>query len=58
MAVMVCNECRLAYDDTYRLTYCPHDAFAMRTVVGKTVDGKYVEKICTTIEEVEEFLKV
>ena len=51
--VVQCEDCHLEYDDTYRLTYCPHAEFEMRTVVSK--NG--LTKVCTTLEELEEFLR-
>jgi hypothetical protein len=33
--MVTCEKCGKRYDDTYRLTYCPHNPFEMNTVVGK-----------------------
>lgn len=49
-----CETCHLQYDDVYRLTFCPHDAFEMRCVVNV---GKF-SKLCTRVEEVNEFIRV
>lgn len=50
---VTCATCGLHYDDTYRLTFCPHDSFPMRAVVssrGRT-------RVCTTVEQVKAFLR-
>ena len=51
--VVECGLCGLEYDDVYRLTYCPHEAFEMHTVVS--IGGK--SKCCHTIEEADRFLR-
>ena len=51
--IVVCKNCGLEYDDVYRLTICPHENFEMRCIVHA---GKF-SKLCTTPEEVNEFLK-
>lgn len=43
-----CNSCGLDYDDVYRLTFCPHDEFQMRTLVVRP--GK-ADRIVTSVEE-------
>lgn len=49
-----CPDCNLSYDDVYRLTFCPHDEFMMRTtVVGG--NGK-VKGIATSVEELRDLL--
>jgi len=48
VAKVTCPECGLEFDDTYRLTICPHDRFDMRTVA---VNGAGEERICTTLGE-------
>ena len=45
-----CSKCQCAYDDTYRLTTCPHTAFEMRTAA---VRGDGESKVCHSIEEVD-----
>ena len=50
---VTCETCGLSYDDVYRLTYCPHERFDMRCVVHV---GKH-EKVCTRVEEVDEFIR-
>lgn len=50
---VTCDDCGLVYDDTYRWTYCPHDKFEMRSLVS---NGRGT-KICTTVEEVNTFLR-
>ena len=47
-----CDKCSVVYDDTYRLTYCPHEAFEMRTMVYQ--GGK--AKLCCSLEELKAFL--
>ena len=49
-----CPECRLFYDDTYRLTFCPHDEFAMQTRVY--AEGRE-PVVATTVEELREALR-
>jgi hypothetical protein len=51
--IVTCDTCGLAYDDTFHLTYCPHDYFPMRTV-GVRSDGTM--KVCTTLEDLDRFL--
>lgn len=55
MASVTCERCSRTYDDTYRLTYCPHDKFEMHTLA---VRGDGQEKLCTSVEELHEFLGV
>lgn len=52
MARVTCEKCGLSYDDVYRLTYCPHAEFAMRTMAYRGGESK----LCTTVEELNEFL--
>lgn len=49
-----CDKCGAHYDDTYRWTYCPHDKFAMCTVVSRP-DG--TTGIATTIEQADRIMK-
>ena len=48
-----CDECDLHYDDTYRLTYCPHDGFNMVTLA---VRGVGQTKVCRSIEELDAWM--
>jgi hypothetical protein len=50
---VICEACGTTYDDTYRLTFCPHEAFEMRAVASR---GDQV-KVCTTVEELLEFMR-
>ena len=50
MAVVTCDKCGARYDDTYRLTYCPHQRFDMTTSVYR--DGKFVG-VATSLEELD-----
>ncbi len=49
-----CTECNKIYDDTYCLTYCPHESFGMKAFVVKH-NGE--SKMCETLEELKEFTK-
>ena len=51
--IVTCEICHVAYDDVYRLTYCPHSPFEMRCEVHV---GKF-SKICTRVEEMFEFIQ-
>jgi len=51
--IVTCPKCGKVYDDTFRLTYCPHEKFQMRTVCG---DGKR-EMVCTTLEQEAAFFE-
>jgi hypothetical protein len=55
VARVTCEKCNLSYDDTYRLTICPHIEFKMNCLVMRG-DGE--TKTCTGIEEMDEFLGV
>jgi len=48
-----CDDCGIGYDDTYRLTFCPHDRFQMNTMA---VRGDGAEKLCHTVEELRDFM--
>jgi len=48
-----CATCGKSYDDTYRLTYCPHEFFEMNTMVVK--DGQIVG-VAHSIEELDQML--
>jgi uncharacterized protein (UPF0276 family) len=54
MAVVQCADCLLVYDDTYRLTWCPHDGFDMVTTV---VRGDGVRMVCTSMAQMQDFLE-
>lgn len=49
-----CPDCGMAYDDTYRWTFCPHDAFEMHTLAVRA-DGQ--EKCCHSVEELDAWLR-
>lgn len=51
--IVSCEQCGKIYDDTYRLTYCPHEGFAMCTLVTRG-DGE--SKVCTSVEDMQAFL--
>jgi hypothetical protein len=48
--IVTCSSCHVEYDDVYRLTYCPHEPFAMRTVA---VNGRGETKVCTSLDELQ-----
>lgn len=50
--IRVCEQCGVRYDDLYRLTYCPHERFEMRTVC---VDRDGNEHVATSLEELRYF---
>ncbi len=53
---VTCGRCGKDYDDTYRLTYCPHAWFEMwTTVVGG--DGK-VRGVAHTLEQLRRLMGV
>lgn len=54
MAVVQCEICLLVYDDTYRLTWCPHDGFDMATMV---VRGDGCVRVCTSLAEFWDFIE-
>ena len=54
MAHVTCQDCGTSYDDTYRLTYCPHERFAMQTVAVRA-DGQ--AHVCSSVEQLESFLR-
>jgi hypothetical protein len=49
-----CEKCGKRYDDTYRLTYCPHDRFEMNTTVG--VGGRVIG-VAHSVEELNRMLE-
>lgn len=51
--ITTCSRCREEYDDLYRSTLCPHEPFKMHTLA---VRGDGQEKICTSVEELNEFM--
>lgn len=56
---VTCPDCHQRYDDVYRLTYCPHDEFPMRTVVGGVgPDGAYRQAMAHTVEEASTFARL
>jgi hypothetical protein len=57
MARVVCPECGLGYDDVYRWTLCPHEAFEMRTVATRVgARGQTETRVCTSVEELADFM--
>lgn len=50
---VTCETCGRVYDDVYRLTYCPHARFAMRTVIA---GPEGVVGIATTLAEADAML--
>ena len=50
----LCEDCNKSYDDVYRLTYCPHDSFEMRTQVYA---GGVFKGTATTIEQLRSMMK-
>ena len=53
MAVVTCDKCGARYDDTYRLTYCPHGRFDMATSVYR---GGEFKGVATSVEELRQML--
>lgn len=49
-----CEKCNKLYDDVYRLTYCPHEKFQMRTIVA---GPEGVRGIATTVEECRKLME-
>jgi hypothetical protein len=52
---VTCAECGLDYDDTYRLSACPHDGFDM---VVMAVRGDGMQRTCSTLEDLDAFLGI
>jgi hypothetical protein len=52
---VTCDECGVEYDDTYRLTLCPHDGFDMVTMV---VRGDGTTTVCRSLEDLDAFLAI
>lgn len=52
MAVVTCADCNLTYDDTYRLTFCPHEQFRMKTHVFHSRYGFL--GVATSVEQLRE----
>lgn len=51
--IVSCEKCGLRYDDTYRLTYCPHEKFEMNTTVSS---GGRVIGVAHSVEELNRML--
>mgnify|MGYP001575200301 FL=1 len=51
--IVQCGSCRIAYDDVYRFTFCPHERFEMQCMV---VRGDGQKKVCISVNEVQAFL--
>jgi hypothetical protein len=49
-----CEKCGKVYDDTYRLTYCPHARFEMHCTVGT---GSRVLGVAHSVEELNSLLE-
>jgi hypothetical protein len=58
MAWVTCPDCRLRYDDTYRFTFCPHEEFEMRSLAGRYVEGRYMELLCRSVEQLRAWERV
>ncbi len=52
--IVTCDDCKLEYDDVYRLTYCPHERFDMHTTVA---NSKGVVGVARTVEELRRMMK-
>jgi hypothetical protein len=52
--VVTCKDCGKSYDDTYRLTYCPHYRFEMCCTVGS---GDKILGVATSVEELHQLLE-
>jgi hypothetical protein len=50
--IVLCGACGIQYDDTYRLTYCPHEYFEMHCHVS--VDGK--DHVVHSLEELDRLM--
>ena len=50
---VICPTCGIEYDDTYRLTVCPHETFEMRTAV--VVKGE--ERVATSVEQLNAWIE-
>lgn len=51
---VTCEKCDKEYDDTYRLTYCPHEWFEMHTKVHGG-DGRLLG-IARDVDELRELM--
>ena len=49
-----CASCWKQYDDTYRLTICPHERFEMRTVV---IGPEGIRGVATTVEALRRLMR-
>jgi hypothetical protein len=52
--LVTCEKCKLEFDDTYNLTFCPHEPFVMQTAV-RGADGK--TRFAHTVEELKQFIE-
>ena len=50
-----CGKCGKEYDDTYRLTICPHERFQMRTAVYK--EGRLLF-VARTVEQLHALMRL
>lgn len=53
--IVCCPSCAAVYDDLYRLTFCPHLPFEMRTVCYREVEGLPLVFVATSIEVFDRF---
>ena len=53
--IVTCSTCGLKYDDTYRLTYCPHEHFNMHCVV---CNSRGVVGVATSLEELDRSMRM
>jgi hypothetical protein len=52
--IVTCAECKKVYDDTYRLTYCPHVRFEMNTTVG---NANGIVGVAHSVEELNRLME-
>jgi len=51
--IVTCEKCRATYNDTYRLTFCPHEQFEMNTTVG---NASGIIGVAHSVEELKSML--
>lgn len=51
--MVTCEACGQTYDDVYRLTYCPHERFEMRT---RVYNGACFLGIARSVEELRRLI--
>jgi len=52
--VVTCGDCWKRYDDTYRLTLCPHERFEMRTTV---IGPEGIRGVARSVEELQRLMR-